>query len=174
MLAAWDSVPEELLRKGMEKLILTPATAPLPSTLVDPAPLFGPALPPDFTPIEMNSAIDTLNTLDAHDVPRVNLPDETDDKDDNTLEASDAPGGNDGSINPQPDSVDSQAEPVTEPMSSSGGPPLPHECPACDGPLRRCAAVQCPICHVWLHASCYDMCYMPEGSALGRCLFCPP
>jgi hypothetical protein len=72
---SWAAVPDGLLQKGMEDLILTPATAPQPPSIV--SPLVPPIRPvSDVASEGQVAALSILDTLDQHIVLPVELPDE--------------------------------------------------------------------------------------------------
>ena len=76
VLDSWDEVPNDLVQRGMESLILAPALAPLPPPLSAQAPSTSvPASEPAVS--DVNSALETLETMEVHDANAVDLPDES-------------------------------------------------------------------------------------------------
>jgi len=143
VLEAWDEVPEDLLRRGMETLILVPALAPLPPLLTAHGP--SASVPSSEPPVsDVHMALETLDKMEVHDAKAVDLPDECSDSD--SSESS--------------ESEESEAPPAK--------PKDDDFCARCERPVRVKNSVQCgnKSCSVWYHVGCRG------DFPLNNCMLC--
>ena len=143
VIEAWEEVPEDILRRGMESLILSPALAPAPPPLTLPV-LCDQNETPDLA---LDDALNSLDTLGAHDVA---LDPNASDQNETSSESS----------------SESEEEQEAPPMP----PPPPPEtgekaCMRCERFVRAKNSLQCPHCSAWYHVGCI-------GNNLGRCMLC--
>lgn len=125
VLDAWEAVPEDLIQRGMQHLIVDFAVKSDPS----PRPVVAPIAPPPPTEAQQSAALSLLDTMEGQDIQRVDEPDEE---------------GEDESGSDVSDSSEETEEQHTE-LSI---------CMLCERPLRFPNVVKCNFCQISFHAGC--------------------
>ena len=139
---AWEKLPMEVLKRGMTKHVLTPATTD-PATPPPPADASWPPVP-----AHVDEALAALSSLA--------LPVEAEED-------------SNGQENPDPDPMeedgpeDNADGESSDDSSDDGGPIV---CVKCSDPIEPNRRVQCPHCGIILHPRCMSV------NSKGKCCFC--